>query len=77
MAGNVWEWVLDDYASYTGTATTFVMDPAGTTTGTNRSIRGAAFNATGPDIFRGAYRSLTDVSTHREVLGFRCVHSPL
>ena len=77
MAGNVWEWVLEDYAAYTGSSTSFVTDPVGTMSSANRSIRGGAFNATGGDIFRGAYRSFTDVTNHRENMGFRCVHGPL
>ena len=77
MAGNVWEWMLEDYAGYTGSSTTFVTDPVGTMVGPNRTIRGGAYNGGGPTDFRGSYRSLYGPNDSRNVLGFRCEHGPL
>jgi formylglycine-generating enzyme required for sulfatase activity len=72
MHGNVWEWCLDSYASYTAGA---VTDPF-VTGGPNRVIRGGGWNVNS-SFCRSAIRvssipGITDLS-----LGFRVVLAPV
>jgi formylglycine-generating enzyme required for sulfatase activity len=75
MAGNVAEWVSDwfDAAYYAGAGPW--TDPAGPETGSQRSVRGGAFNSIGDDIAVTA-RSSANPPAHENDIGFRCAASP-
>ena len=73
QAGNVWEWVHDWYADYSGDA---LIDPTGPDDGRFKVIRGGC-SANDPGGVRGAYRlenggSISPGTRHSN-LGFRCV----
>jgi formylglycine-generating enzyme required for sulfatase activity len=72
MHGNVWEWCLDSFASYTpGPA----IDPF-VTGGPNRAVRGGGWNATSTGC-RSAYRSNNPPSHLSYGYGFRVVLAPV
>jgi len=69
VVGNVWEWVADWYGPY---STDEQRDPKGPATGTERVIRGGAWNASYPAWVRPTFR-YKDVPTKRSYgIGFRC-----
>jgi formylglycine-generating enzyme required for sulfatase activity/serine/threonine protein kinase len=69
VVGNVWEWVSDFYAPYTKDEQT---DPKGPDTGTDKVIRGGAWNASFPAWVRPTFR-YHDVAAKRSYgIGFRC-----
>ena len=69
VVGNVWEWVSDWYAPYTADAST---DPTGPATGTERVIRGGAWNGGYPAWVRPTFR-YKDIPTKKSYgIGFRC-----
>ena len=72
MAGNVFEWVADRYAS-SYYANSLLENPQGPEGGENRVIRGGSWESTpGEGYVRATYRfSITPVNRSRNV-GFRC-----
>lgn len=67
LAGNVWEWVLDFYATYPATE----RDYADTTTLPYRSIRGSGWNSEAIDL-RSPIRYNSLPTARRSAFGFRC-----
>lgn len=73
LAGNVWEWVLDDYEAYPGGDETDPVHnrlPDGV-----HAIRGGAWNRSHSGI-RAQYRAGAVVDYQVPGLGFRCVRNP-
>jgi formylglycine-generating enzyme required for sulfatase activity len=72
VVGNVWEWVGDWFAPYDGGETDA---PAGPATGTEKVIRGGAWNGTEPSWVKPTFR-YKDAPTKRSYgIGFRCAKS--
>lgn len=69
VVGNVWEWVSDWYAPY-GAET--VSDPKGAATGTERVLRGGAWNGSDPAWVRPTYRFKSRPALRSHGIGFRC-----
>jgi formylglycine-generating enzyme required for sulfatase activity len=69
MTGNLWEWCQDWYATFAATSLT---DPQGPSTGTQRALRGGAFNDIGA-ICRSASRNKTSPALGANTIGFRVV----
>jgi formylglycine-generating enzyme required for sulfatase activity len=72
LAGNVWEWTLDEFLDY---ASAPCVDCASTTFGLNRVWRGGNFKFAASWL-RAAYRGADSPSRRVDVLGFRCARSP-
>ncbi|HOX47434.1 MAG TPA: SUMF1/EgtB/PvdO family nonheme iron enzyme [Myxococcota bacterium] len=72
LAGNVWEWCYDYYSStYYGEQDALLTDPYGPAEGTNRVVRGGAFNSL-PEALRTANRASRDPASGHLDVGFRC-----
>ncbi|MEO7113910.1 MAG: bifunctional serine/threonine-protein kinase/formylglycine-generating enzyme family protein [Polyangiaceae bacterium] len=72
VVGNVWEWVSDYYAPYTADAE---VDPKGPAAGTEKVIRGGAWNGGYPSWVEPTFR-YKDTPTKRSYgIGFRCAKS--
>ena len=69
MHGNVWEWCWDRYSTYTGGVQT---NPSGASSGSDRIIRGGAFDSSGPNT-RLALRSSYSPDYKSSNFGFRLV----
>lgn len=73
VVGNVWEWVSDIYADYGADAAKAVQsDPTGPGTGTDRVIRGGAWNGALPSWVRPSFRFHAQPSARSYGFGFRC-----
>lgn len=73
MAGNVWEWVADWYASSYDAMET--DNPTGPLMGTVRVLRGGSWNSSVTYNFRAAYRYFYPANVNDGV-GFRCASTP-
>jgi formylglycine-generating enzyme required for sulfatase activity len=74
LAGNVWEWTLDNTAPYPTDALT--VDPlVATEVEKTHMVRGGGWNRSGVGI-KAAYRGSAVVGYQRPGLGFRCVRNP-
>jgi formylglycine-generating enzyme required for sulfatase activity/serine/threonine protein kinase len=69
VVGNVWEWAADWYAPYTPGAHT---DPTGGPIGTERVLRGGAWNGSDPAWVRPTYRFKSQPGLRSHGIGFRC-----
>ncbi len=69
VVGNVWEWVADWYAPYSADAAT---DPMGPESGTERVLRGGAWNGSDPAWVRPTYRFKSDPKLRSHGIGLRC-----
>ncbi len=74
MLGNVSEWTSDFYAPYTKDVRTTVSDPTGPATGTERVIRGGAWNAIYPEWAKPTLRFHQPQMNRSHGTGFRCVY---
>src|SRR5262249_47940160 len=72
VVGNVWEWVSDWYAPYAAEGAT---DPIGPTSGTERVLRGGAWNGSDPAWVRPSYRFKLDPKLRSHGIGMRCARS--
>jgi formylglycine-generating enzyme required for sulfatase activity len=72
MHGNVYEWCLDWFGSY---ASSPVTDPVGSTTGSNRVLRGGYWNNSARNC-RSACRSYAGPGYRDGYVGFRVVFYP-
>ena len=72
VVGNVWEWVGDWYAPYGADALT---DPKGPESGTERVLRGGAWNGSDPAWVRPTYRFKIDPKLRSHGIGVRCAKS--
>ncbi|MDR1277489.1 MAG: formylglycine-generating enzyme family protein [Treponema sp.] len=71
MSGNVWEWCWDWYGNYTGEAQT---NPAGTSPGTTRVLRGGSWSNDAVYV-RSAFRFSYTPSSRGSGIGFRLARS--
>jgi formylglycine-generating enzyme required for sulfatase activity len=69
LAGNVWEWVGDWFGPYSPGE---VSDPRGPSTGTERVVRGGAFNGADPAWANPAWRYKMAPESYTHAVGFRC-----
>ncbi len=69
VVGNVWEWVDDWYAPYSADA---VADPRGPESGTERVLRGGAWNGSDPAWVRPTYRFKSNPKLRSHGIGVRC-----
>jgi formylglycine-generating enzyme required for sulfatase activity len=72
LAGNVFEWVADRFASYSADE---VTDPSGPAEGSERVIRGGAWNSVEAGWVRASFRFKSAPETRTHGIGFRCAAS--
>ena len=75
VVGNVGEWTADFYGAYTKDVATTQMDPKGAAEGTDRVIRGGAWNAEYADWARPTFRYHAAQTNKSHGIGFRCVYA--
>ncbi len=73
VVGNVWEWASDWYAPYGAEA---LVDPKGAASGTDRVLRGGAWNGGDPAWVRPTYRFKSQPALRSHGIGFRCAREP-
>ena len=73
MAGNVWEWVLDNYGTYKPGDTN---NPTGPTKGNTKVVRGGVWSLNATANVRSSYRNNLHPSYPSVNIGFRCVFLP-
>ncbi len=73
MLGNVWEWVNDWYASYSGNAQT---NPAGPVNATARVLRGGGWNVNAAGYVRSSSRTYGAPGYAVNTIGFRVARTP-
>ncbi len=73
VVGNVWEWVSDWYGPYKpGKIGEPEKDPAGPADGTQKVIRGGAWNSENPNWLRPSFRYSDTPTKESFGIGFRC-----
>ena len=72
VVGNVWEWVDDWFAPYDGGDQ---KNPEGPATGTEKVIRGGAWNGADPSWVRPTFRYRDAPGKRSYGIGFRCARS--
>ncbi|MBW2536927.1 MAG: SUMF1/EgtB/PvdO family nonheme iron enzyme [Deltaproteobacteria bacterium] len=72
LAGNLWEWNLDWYASYANPCN----DCANLTPASDRGVRGGSFALASQPYLRAALRYHDTPDTRNTVTGFRCARTP-
>ena len=76
VVGNVWEWVADLHADYDKASVSATMtDPRGPAAGTDRIIRGGAWNGSNPSWVRPSFRFHVAPTARSYGFGFRCAKS--
>ena len=73
VVGNVWEWVSDRYAPY---GPEELLDPRGPEAGTERVIRGGAWNGSDAAWVRPTFRYKDEPDKKSHGIGFRCAAAP-
>ncbi len=73
VVGNVWEWVSDWYAPYGPES---MNDPKGPGEGTERVLRGGAWNGSDPAWVRPTYRFKSNPKLRSHGIGMRCAKTP-
>lgn len=71
LSGNVWEWALDWYGSYSNPCN----DCANLSAASDRMVRGGGFND-GARYSRGAYRGVINPTARSNNVGARCSRAP-
>jgi formylglycine-generating enzyme required for sulfatase activity/serine/threonine protein kinase len=69
VVGNVWEWAGDWYAPYAAGAS---ENPKGSASGSERVLRGGAWNGSDPSWVRPTYRFKSAPGLRSHGIGFRC-----
>jgi formylglycine-generating enzyme required for sulfatase activity len=72
VVGNVWEWTADWLSPYDAAPQ---KDPQGPTKGTERAVRGGAWNGAYPSWVRPTQRYSFPPETRSHAVGFRCAKS--
>lgn len=73
VVGNVWEWASDWHAPYGAEAQ---VDPKGPASGTERVLRGGAWNGGDPAWVRPTYRFKSQPGLRSHGIGLRCAREP-
>lgn len=73
VVGNVFEWVADWHAPYSPSAPS--RDPSGPSAGSERVMRGGAWNGTRPAWVRPTFRFAASPTLRSHGIGFRCAAS--
>jgi formylglycine-generating enzyme required for sulfatase activity len=74
LVGNVGEWTADFYDAYTKDVATTKTDPKGPADGSDRVVRGGAWNAEYADWARPTFRYFAAQTNQSHGIGFRCVY---
>lgn len=77
MAGNVREWTLDWYSTYSGDAGVFVLDPTGPDSGDERVFRGGSWGNYTVIWVRSSHREHAAPANPNHQIGFRCARGSM